>query len=178
MLGNAELRRVQNLPREPCAVTPTAEFLYEFIQEATMLPDRQAFDVLENKIRSLQFGHDTDEFANQAIPLVIQCPVTDHGEPLARSAAKNDIHTPTAYSCSPPNLVPSETDHRSGQDGATRKIICVNSAVNGVDFHGSHDVEASLLEAQTKASSTRKQIDPDWPWHQYPPAFNYELIRF
>jgi hypothetical protein len=34
-----------------------------------------------------------------------------------------------------------------------------------VYFNCGDNIETGLLEAQSKAPSTSKQIDPDWPWH-------------
>jgi len=41
----------------------------------------------------------------------------------------------------------------------------VDSAVNWVDLDRRNYIETGLLEAQSKAPSTRKQVDSDWPWH-------------
>jgi hypothetical protein len=53
----------------------------------------------------------------------------------------------------------------------------VYGGMDGIDFNGGHNFEARLLEAQTKASSSRKQVDSDWPWHLQSPALKYQLTR-
>jgi hypothetical protein len=54
----------------------------------------------------------------------------------------------------------------------------MNRAMNGIDFNSGDNVEASLLEAQTKASSAREQVDSDRSWQAQSPVFKYQLTRF
>jgi hypothetical protein len=74
--------------------------------------------------------------------------MADQGKPLAGSASKNDVDSATTDACPPPNLVSGETHNRLRQDGAAREIVCVNGAMDGIDFYGSDNIEAGLFEAQ------------------------------
>ncbi len=148
MLRYAKLRSVQDLPRQAGTVALATKLLDEFFEDASMLPNCQAFDIFEDKVRGLEFGHNPDEFANEAVPGIIERAMADQGKPLARSASKNYVDTATAYSCPPPNLVSGETHNRLRQDGAAREIVCVDGAMDGIDFNGSDNIEAGLFEAQ------------------------------
>jgi hypothetical protein len=147
MLRYAKLRCVQNLPREARLVAPAAKLLDEFFEEAPMLPYCQTFDIFEDKVRGPEFGHNPDKLANKAVPGIVQRPMADQGKPLARCATKNDVDATASDACTPPDLVPSETHNRLRQDGATRKIICVDGAMDGIDFNSGDNIEASLFEA-------------------------------
>jgi hypothetical protein len=92
--------------------------------------------------------------------------MTDHGEPLAGGAPKYDVHMPTSYPGPPPNLGSGQPDNRLWQHDALWKVVCVDSAMYGVDFNCGHDIETGLLEAQSKAPSASKQVDSDRPRHQ------------
>ena len=117
-----------------------------------MLADRQAFDVLENKVRGLQLGHNSGKFADEAIPRIVKCPVADQRESLARSATKNYVNAAAANSCPPPDLISGEANNRLGKNRAAREIVFVDCAMDGIDFNGGDNVEAGLFEAQAKAS--------------------------
>jgi hypothetical protein len=77
VLRYAELRCVQNLPREASAVTPAAKFFDELFEDASMLPNCQTFDVLEDKVRGFELRHNPDEFANKTVPGIVQRPMAD-----------------------------------------------------------------------------------------------------
>jgi hypothetical protein len=104
MLRYAEFSRIENFPWKLRAVTHTAKLFYEFVEKTPMLPNRQTLDVLKDKIRGLEFGHNADEFTNKTVSRVIQRTVADQGEPLARSASENDIDAAAANTGAPPNL--------------------------------------------------------------------------
>jgi hypothetical protein len=73
---------------------------------------------------------------------------------LARRASKHNIDPTTANPRGLPDLVAGQTDDRPGQDGAARKIVCVDSGVDRIDLDCGHNVEARLLEAQIQAGTS------------------------
>jgi hypothetical protein len=91
--------------------------------------------------------------------------MTNHGEPLARGAAEYNVHMCEAYPSPLPDLGAGQSSNRLRQHDAMREVVCMDSAMDGVDFDCGHDIETSLLEAQSKASSAGKQIDSDRSWH-------------
>jgi hypothetical protein len=54
----------------------------------------------------------------------------------------------------------------------------MNGTMDGIDFNSRDHVEARLLEAQTKATSTRKQVDSDRSFQVDYPAFRMSLPFF
>jgi hypothetical protein len=104
--------------------------------------------------------------------------MTNQGKPLAGRAPEYDVDMPAPYPSPLPDFFPSQPDDRSRQHSALRKVVCMDSAMDGIDFDCGHDIETGLLETQSKASSASKQIDSDWPWHLYSPANRYQLTGF
>jgi hypothetical protein len=123
MLRNTEFRCVQNLPRELRPIANAPELFNQLFEKEPVFANGKTLNVLENKMRGFQFGNDADELANEAIPGVVQSPVADHGESLARCAPKHDIDPASANPRGLPDLFARQTDDRPGQDGAARKII-------------------------------------------------------
>jgi len=61
-----------------------------------------------------------------------------------------------AYSSPLSDLGPGQSGNRLRQHDALRKVVGMDSAVDGVDFYRGHDIETGLLEAKAKASSAGK----------------------
>jgi hypothetical protein len=74
--------------------------------------------------------------------------MADHRESLARSSAKDNVHALTAYTGTPPDLGSGQSGYRPRQHDAVGKVVCVDTAMDGVDFDSGHNVEAGLLESQ------------------------------
>lgn len=121
-----------------------------------MLPNRQPLDVLKDEIRGSEFGHNAYELSNKAIARIVEYPMTDQRESLAGGTAKYDIHSPGPYPSSLPYLGSGQSGNRLREHDASRKVVFVYSAMNGVYFNCGDDVEAGLLETQPKAPSTSK----------------------
>ena len=51
-------------------------------------------DVLENKIRRLEFANDAHEFRYERVARIVERALADEGEPLAQSAAEDDVDRP------------------------------------------------------------------------------------
>jgi hypothetical protein len=131
-----------------------------------MFAQGQTFYILEDKIGRLQLGNDPNEVANQSIARIVQCPLPDHREALARSAAKYDIDSASPQSGSGPNFGAGQIGDRSGEDGAMREIELMDRTVNWIDFDSGYDVESSLLETEAESPGTGEQIDSNWPRHE------------
>jgi hypothetical protein len=57
------------------------------------------------------------------------------GKPLARRASKYNIDSPTANARTLSDLIAGQPNDRSGQNCTLRKIECVDSAMNRIDFN-------------------------------------------
>jgi hypothetical protein len=103
--------------------------------------------------------------------------VANHRESLAGGSPKDNIYPLTAYSGPQPDLGSGQPGNRLRQHDATREVVFVDSTMDRVDFNSGHDIETGLFEAQTKAPSSREQVDSDWSWHPQAPASKYQLTR-
>jgi hypothetical protein len=156
MLGRSVFRRIQNRPGKSNSVPGTRELLYEFFQYPSMLPNRQALHIFEDKVGGFQLGYDAYEVSYKAIAWIVQRPMPDHGEALTGRATKHNIHTLTAYPCTTPDLVSGQTGNRPWQHGALREVVLVNCTMDRVDFNSGDNIETCLLKPQSQASGPCK----------------------
>jgi hypothetical protein len=104
--------------------------------------------------------------------------MTNQGKSLAGRTSKHDVDMPAAYPSPLPYFFSGQPDNRSRQHSALRKIVCVHSAMDWIDLNCGNNIETSLLEAQSKASSASEQVDSDQSWHLRPPVFKYQITGF
>lgn len=60
-------------------------------QELSVSSDRQTFDILEDKVGSVEFPRDTHEVLHKSIARVVKRPLADQRESLARRATEYRI---------------------------------------------------------------------------------------
>ena len=119
-----------------------------------MLAKSQSFHILEYEPVRLQFFDDPDEMTHQRVARVIQSPLADQREALARRTTKNAIDGSVSYSGGNPDFRPGQTLDGAGDYSRGRKIELVDRAMNRVDLDGCHHIESCLLEAKAKASGS------------------------
>jgi hypothetical protein len=88
--------------------------------------------------------------------------MADHGESLAWRASENTIDRAVSDSRRFSDGPGAQADHGTWNDGGIRKIILVNRAMDGVDFHGGCNIESGLLESQAQAPRARKKVYANW----------------
>jgi hypothetical protein len=147
MLRDTIIRCVQNLPREPSSVSQAGEFLYQLIEKDSVVTNGQALNIFEYKMGRFQLVYDTNEFPNEAIPRVVEGSVPHHGKPLTWRPTKHNIHMSMAYPGPLSDLGAGQVGNRLRQHDTVGKVVGVNSAMDGVYFDRSYDIEPGLLEA-------------------------------
>jgi hypothetical protein len=132
------------------------KLLDNLFEKPLMLSDSEPFDVFENSIVRMQFGHDPYKLSDQLISRIVQLPLSDHAEALAWRAAEHDIDGPSADSCSFAYFASGESDHRPRNDSGLWEVERMYGGVDRVDFDRCNNIEASLLETKRHAARARK----------------------
>ena len=159
MLRHSVMRRIQNMPGDAYFVSGIAKRDNEFTKELFVPPDRQSFYIFENERARSKLRDNSDEFKHQTVSRIFQSPVTDQRKALTRRPAEYAVHrTPANPGCLP-DICRTQADHRTGYDGAVRKIEFMRGAMDGVDFNRRANIEPGLLESQAESASPREEVD-------------------
>src|SRR5580658_3015787 len=163
VLRHSVVGGVQNLVIFPHSIAALTELLDDLFEKARMPSNRQAANVLEDKIRSPKFHHQTDKVMHQRVARIVQGSLADHTETLARRPAEYDVHIAVADPGIPANVAAVDIGHASADGSAVRKVELVRGAVDRVVLDGRRDIEAGLLEPQAHPACACEQIYTDWP---------------
>jgi hypothetical protein len=106
----------------------------------------------------MKIDHQTHEMIHKRISRVVEGPLPNHAEPLARRAAKNHV-----YRCVPDPRHTTDVRSVDVRDAATngcagREIELVDSSVDRIVLDGRGYIEARLLKPETHPARARKQI--------------------
>ncbi|MCY1246633.1 hypothetical protein D9M72_598850 [compost metagenome] len=85
---------------------------------------------------------------NKLITRVVQGALANHREALAWSTTEDHVDLSIAQARHATNIVTGDVGNARTYGSAARKIEFMGRAVDRIDFHGSCDVEPSLLETQ------------------------------
>ena len=77
---------------------------------------------------------------------------------MARSSTEYDVHF-AGNARDGSDFVTRYFFHRSGDDGAVRKIEMMNARVYRINFNGGRYVKACLFKAERHSTGTSKKID-------------------
>ena len=97
----------------------------------------------------------------QRIPRVVERPIANHAESLARSAPENYIHGLFADAGVLSDIAGVDFGHASANGSTRGKIELVGRTMDRVVFDSRRYVESSLLEAKAHPARSREQIDAD-----------------
>ena len=107
-----------------------------------MVADSQAFHVLEDEGPGLEFGDDANEIEDKAIARIVQDPLPDQGETLARRTAEDAINGTISDPCGKPDFGTRQPFDRTRDDGGCREVEFVDGTMNGVNFDCRHNIKA------------------------------------
>jgi len=124
------------------------------VQKSFVLTDCQTFHILKNEGSCIKLSNDPYEIQDKPVPRIVQDPLSDQREALARRTTKNAIDGSVSYSGGNPDFRPGQTLDGAGDYSRGRKIELVDRAMNRVDLDGCHHIESCLLEAKAKASGS------------------------
>src|ERR1700689_3466807 len=99
-----------------------------------MCSDREAADVLEYKIRCLQLQYEANKMMYQRIPRVVERPIANYAESMARRAPENYIHGLFADAGVLSDIAGVDFGHASANGSTRGKIELVGRTMDRVVF--------------------------------------------
>ena len=164
MLGHSVVLCIENAPRFGDGVPSLLKFRYKEIQELAVVPNCKALHVFEDEVLRVKVCDKSDKLSNELISWIIEHPLSDERETLARGSATDDIYTAhTIFRAAVlHDGICVETDDRLRQRCGSGEVEMMDCGMNGVQLHGRDDVEASLLEPQRHSACTGKKVYCCW----------------
>ena len=115
------------------------------------------------------FGNEAHKFKYETVSRILECPVSDHGKPLAGRSPKHTVNPPCAYAGCQSYVCRLQIHNRTAKDRGFWKIELMRGTMHRINFHSYRNIEPGLLEAQTEPACTCKKVDCYRPWHFHTP---------
>lgn len=162
------MRRVEYVPWQADRVAGAFERLDDLVEKFSLRTYSQAFHVLKDERFGIKLRHDADEFEHQFVSGVLQGPVTNQRESLARRAADYAINGASSDPNRPPNLFGRQAIDRTGDYRGRWKVELMDGTMHWIDLHCGRNVEA--FETETQAPGFSEKVNGDRP---EPSGFEY-----
>jgi hypothetical protein len=157
-LWHAEVRCVQDFVLLDNTVAVRTELVHDFPQEIFVFADRQAANVFKHEIAGMKIDHQAHEMIHKRISGIVEGPLPDHAEPLARRTAKDHIYRGVSDPGHAANVRGVDVRDAATNGCAGGEIELVHGPVDRIVFDGGGYIEASLLKPETHPARAREQI--------------------
>ena len=156
ILRDVVVSRVQDLPWEPDGVPGALKLGRQFVEEAPVLADGEAADVLEHKCSRFEFDDQAQEVPHQLVARVVERALPDHGEALAGRAADDNVDW-RLYGLADPRTV--DCGGITAENRALREVVGVCGGMDRIEFDRRYDVETGLFEAKAESTYASENVN-------------------